>query len=164
VRRAHAAALEGYHSARFMEEVDRAVAPFAPDAPARHLPSTVPEWAHLYAELTEAPEDPSERRSREERRARGGPAAEYETTVVARAVRLWLTGRRKRNVNQSEIVRETGLPRTVVRRIGRMVDEGGFGFDSRGRLLLGNGTAFRAAGDAVSLRELETELGLEPFA
>ena len=132
-----------------------------PDDPGAYPPLNVTAWEELYAELTALPGTASgPAPTALQRTPRGAPSTQYRAKDVARVVRLWADGA----LNQSEIAAKTELPRTVIRRIGRLVDAGVLWFDSHGRLLLGKGTEFRAAEETVSLRDLERDVGLKPFA
>src|SRR5262249_7773546 len=144
VRRAYTAAARAYESASFLASFD------LPNESEPRPPVFNARWEDLYAELTAAPGDPHARSVSETvDRAPGSPSTRYSSRVVAQAVRLWTDGR----LNQSGIAGETDLPRTAVRRIARLVDTGGLWLDPRGRLLLGNGSDFRAADETLSLRE-----------
>jgi hypothetical protein len=104
-------------------------------------------------------------RERETRSKAGAPEALYDRDEIARVLTLW----RNRStlpqaVSQSSLARGT-FPRTAVRRVIRLDDNGAFQLGPRGGLrLLGINGEFRAAPKRVSLRALERALGLEPLA
>jgi hypothetical protein len=147
-RLAHASAVEDFHGSRLLPDYD----------PATDHRSEPPDWVDLYAELIAEPALETDAAIHETSRARGVAPREYPATAVARAVLLWLNAKGK--PNQSEIARKSGLSRRAVARIGRLYEAKRLWVDSDGRLLLGNGSDFRAAEETVSLRALEQELDL----
>lgn len=94
----------------------------------------------------------------------GAPPTDYPGEPVARAVRLWVNRKSAPKAGtQNAIANTTGLPRTAVRRIVRLVEDECFEWDAKQGLLGINGR-FRATPETITLKRLEDARGLKPFA